>query len=211
MVLITTFFKKINMGVTMSEVCRICGDSEIFLQNKGAQVGVYCANCGKWIKWLSKKDQAIYKNKGYKVYPQNVEVKLKGNAARGVSLTPITNDMGLESSVPLPSTTYTEKPRAEDNSKLQNNLDSKQIEEYIEAEVNKRVQDYIEKSKSQANGVVEDIGYCPVCDGSPLASDNINNVEVSIFSGTLSVTNKEGTQILGLYKLKRCPNCGRIF
>lgn len=201
----------------MQETCRICGDSEFFLQYKGSQVGVYCANCGKWIKWLSKKDQAIYKNRGFKIYPPNVEVKLKGNFARGVSVTPITNNLGFEdvgdSSFGGQVIPTKEEPTVNKVVEpIKPTPSNEDIERYIQNEVTKRLKIYVDKFNAEHSVAQEpEEGYCSVCDGTPLESDNANSVDVCIFSGTLSVTNKEGTQIMGLYKLKRCTNCGRIF
>jgi hypothetical protein len=31
-----------------------CGCKEVFIQSEGIHTGLYCADCGKWIKWLSK-------------------------------------------------------------------------------------------------------------------------------------------------------------
>lgn len=39
--------------------CTKCGSKEIFIEEKGSQKGLYCADCGKWIKWLSKDDYRL--------------------------------------------------------------------------------------------------------------------------------------------------------
>ena len=36
-------------------VCK-CGSKRIFIRDNGTQTGVYCKECGKWIKWASKKE-----------------------------------------------------------------------------------------------------------------------------------------------------------
>ena len=36
-----------------------CGSQEVFLQEKGSQVGAYCKKCGKWIKWVSKNERRV--------------------------------------------------------------------------------------------------------------------------------------------------------
>lgn len=33
-----------------------CGSKTFAILKKGTQKGLYCANCGRWIKWLSKDD-----------------------------------------------------------------------------------------------------------------------------------------------------------
>lgn len=36
-------------------VCK-CGSKRIFIRDNGTQTGIYCKECGKWIKWASKKE-----------------------------------------------------------------------------------------------------------------------------------------------------------
>lgn len=33
-----------------------CGSKEIFIKENGNNKGLYCADCGKWLKWLGKDD-----------------------------------------------------------------------------------------------------------------------------------------------------------
>ena len=56
-----------------------------------------------------------------------------------------------------------------------------------------------------------DEGYCPVCEGNPLVAEGNSRVEVTIYSGVMTVTDPDGLNIFGLYKLKRCPFCGKLF
>lgn len=34
--------------------CEKCGSADVFIKKSGNQTGLYCGDCGKWIKWLSK-------------------------------------------------------------------------------------------------------------------------------------------------------------
>lgn len=36
-------------------VCE-CGSNDVFTEKKGSHIGLYCGDCGKWLKWLSKED-----------------------------------------------------------------------------------------------------------------------------------------------------------
>lgn len=36
-------------------VCK-CGSKRIFIKDNGTQTGMYCKECGKWIKWIGKKE-----------------------------------------------------------------------------------------------------------------------------------------------------------
>ena len=72
----------------------------------------------------------------------------------------------------------------------------------------------MENNQNISNQVAEptvDEGYCPVCEGNPLVAEGQSRVEVTIYSGVMTVTDPEGMNIFGLYKLKRCPYCGKLF
>ncbi len=34
--------------------CKKCGSTKAFTDTKGNQTGIYCSDCGKWIKWATK-------------------------------------------------------------------------------------------------------------------------------------------------------------
>lgn len=229
----------------MMERCRVCGNTDVFLQYKGAQVGVYCKNCGKWIKWLSKKDQAAYLSKGVRPLAETDEVVLQGfntreSVAKGYQISgmgnmpPVPKNMGVvlspeEEQIIAEIDKELERREQEKNNisanpeafgndprmMQQNNMPN--LEVVIEKEVERRMAIRLKEMEESNEAVrntdygVEPLDYCPVCDGSPLQSDSFNSVQVSIFSGMLSVVSEDGTQILGLYKVKRCPNCGRPF
>ncbi len=36
--------------------CPHCGSIDVFMKPKGSQTGLYCSDCGKWIKWISKNE-----------------------------------------------------------------------------------------------------------------------------------------------------------
>lgn len=42
-------------------VCEKCGSLELFIKEKGNQTGLYCSDCGKWIKWLPKNEIELAK------------------------------------------------------------------------------------------------------------------------------------------------------
>lgn len=40
-------------------VCRHCGNCDVKhfkVEYKGANIGLYCSDCGKWIKWIGKEE-----------------------------------------------------------------------------------------------------------------------------------------------------------
>ena len=186
----------------MSQMCRKCGSLKFFYQQKGFQVGLFCENCGAWQKWVSKKEQSILKVRGQKILAQNVEVQLSQNL-----------DMGLEVVNIAPENFGLEMENL--NTESSNNFGSvpKQTNVDIEAEVEKRVNERLKNMKKVTkveNSVsTED---CPICNGDTMvASNGDSQVELSIFDGILTVTDKAGLKILGMYKINKCPYCGNSF
>lgn len=43
----------------MKNFCTKCGSCEMYIQENGTQTGLYCSNCGKWIKWLGKEEKRL--------------------------------------------------------------------------------------------------------------------------------------------------------
>ena len=41
--------------------CPHCRSVDVFMKPKGNQTGLYCGDCGKWIKWVSKSESAFVK------------------------------------------------------------------------------------------------------------------------------------------------------
>ena len=46
--------------------CNKCGSENVFLEKKGNQTGIYCAECGKWIKWATKEEIRVIEHKSTK-------------------------------------------------------------------------------------------------------------------------------------------------
>lgn len=40
--------------------CKECNWNKFVFKQRGVHVGLYCAHCGKWIKWVSKQEQTRY-------------------------------------------------------------------------------------------------------------------------------------------------------
>ena len=36
--------------------CSKCGSTDVFIDENGNHKGLYCGDCGKWIKWLTKEE-----------------------------------------------------------------------------------------------------------------------------------------------------------
>lgn len=41
-----------------------CGSTKVFTETKGTQTGIYCSECGKWIKWATKEEIRLINHKG---------------------------------------------------------------------------------------------------------------------------------------------------
>lgn len=39
--------------------CPKCGSEDLFLRKSGNNMGLYCGDCGKWIKWVNKNERTI--------------------------------------------------------------------------------------------------------------------------------------------------------
>ena len=42
--------------------CRKCGSTELFIKQSNNNTGLYCSDCGTWIKWLGKDELRAYEN-----------------------------------------------------------------------------------------------------------------------------------------------------
>ena len=39
--------------------CRYCASINFVTKEKGPHIGAFCADCGKWIKWLGKNERTV--------------------------------------------------------------------------------------------------------------------------------------------------------
>lgn len=61
-------------------VCNHCGSGKNFLRRKGMnQIGLYCSDCTRWLKWVGKKSIPVFLRNGYKVHPEEYEPNAVGN------------------------------------------------------------------------------------------------------------------------------------
>mgnify|MGYP000630693092 CR=1 FL=1 len=40
--------------------CKKCGSLDVYVKENGTQTGLYCGNCGAWLKWLGKEEKRFY-------------------------------------------------------------------------------------------------------------------------------------------------------
>jgi len=43
--------------------CKNCGSENLEIKEKGNQTGLYCCDCGKWLKWITKEEKRVFNNK----------------------------------------------------------------------------------------------------------------------------------------------------
>ena len=58
--------------------CLKCGSKNTFIKPNGNSIGLYCGDCGKWIKWLSKEEVRIYEEQ------QKQKVDISDNKIKGI-------------------------------------------------------------------------------------------------------------------------------
>ena len=51
----------------LTEYCNKCGSDKLFVEIQGNRRGLYCGNCGKWQKWITKQELQIAKFRGYEI------------------------------------------------------------------------------------------------------------------------------------------------
>ncbi len=42
--------------------CKKCGSVSLYTELKGNQTGLYCSDCGAWIKWLNKNERRAFEH-----------------------------------------------------------------------------------------------------------------------------------------------------
>lgn len=42
--------------------CKKCGSTSLYTKNNGNNVGLYCSDCGAWIKWLGKDELRAFEH-----------------------------------------------------------------------------------------------------------------------------------------------------
>ena len=198
----------------MESLCRKCGNTGFYLQQRGMQVGMYCDTCGAWLKWVGKKELPMFKRRGIAILPQNAVVSLKNSIDLGVEKVDSMKNMGVDmdsSSFGVAPPMVRVEPMTQQVQPAKPSID---IELEIERRVAERLSEIEKNSQNSKNSQNEpdvDEGYCPVCEGNPLVAEGQSRVEVTIYSGVMTVTDPDGLNIFGLYKLKRCPFCGKLF
>ena len=51
----------------MNTKCNKCESEKLFAEIQGQRRGLYCGECGKWQKWITKQELQVAKFKGLKI------------------------------------------------------------------------------------------------------------------------------------------------
>ena len=189
--------------------CRKCADKEFYLQQRGMQVGAYCKNCGSWVKWVGKKEIPILRNRGAKIYPEDAEITLKRNENLGGVETELYN-MGVTiEKIKEEKVTNVKEIKQKEDIEIPWKDDTIERDKIIEKEVQKRVAREIEKINQNKEKGEKEEDYCPICAGLPIEMEEKSKVDMVLYSDVLTITDLSGVQVLGFWRLKYCPNCGR--
>lgn len=69
----------------MTITCKKCGIVDGFIEEKGAQAGLYCDKCGRWIKWLSRDEARLFEHNGIQTFNANMRAEYNRGYAVGYS------------------------------------------------------------------------------------------------------------------------------
>lgn len=177
--------------------CEKCETQEVFLRKKGNATGIYCLSCGKWYKWVGKKDIKEYQHKGYKVYNEDY----------------VPAELNQVNTVPNPNATTNKKigeafdPRKHGHPEIY-----EMEEEYYnddEVDLEEEIKSSNRLTNSNSKGVRED-DHCQTCISGVIDPlDKTSNIQFSISHGVMNVRTKDATKLYGSFKMTYCPSCGR--
>ena len=51
----------------MQTKCDKCNSNKLFVEIQGTRRGLYCGECGKWQKWITREELQIAKFNGFKI------------------------------------------------------------------------------------------------------------------------------------------------
>lgn len=182
--------------------CRICNEPDYYLQYKGTAVGLYCASCGKWQKWVGKKDLPKY-TRGKTIHKEGIFVTLKGGS---------TENLGVIESIVTNKVELKIEKNNEEPSWVQEVTSSKHISLDSEEDCPFVVEPKFEVQPKYDERIdIPELTECPICNGENLQKVGDSVVDILIYDGVMTITNNDGSEVLGMYKLLCCPYCGRKY
>lgn len=55
----------------MKEKCNKCESNKLFIEIQGTRRGLFCGECGRWQKWITKQELQVAKFKNFKIIEKN--------------------------------------------------------------------------------------------------------------------------------------------
>lgn len=83
----------------MNHKCK-CGSTDFFVDIKGTATGLYCSECGKWQKWLTKDEVRAFERKGVEYATKKVNSAIKKKLMERI------NESAIKVSTVKPPHTY---------------------------------------------------------------------------------------------------------
>jgi hypothetical protein len=167
--------------------CDKCGCRDIFLRKKGNATGLYCDGCGRWYKWLGKKDTEQYTKRGFRVFSEDYTPPHLLQAAP-----PAQSNHASVTTFGIPLG--------------QDSLDIVE-EDFVPtlSSVHRKAPEYHQPVPEN----ISNFDPCPVCASGvidPMAKDS--DVSLLIFDKVMTLRTKDNRKEYGSYKIKHCPECG---
>lgn len=173
--------------------CSVCGSIDVFLRKKGEkQTGLYCLKCGKWNKWVGKKDIESYKARGYRIHDESYSPTFEDDMlSTEDALSP---NLGVERERPSTASLL----GIEDfGVETVNNFGSEQQVAYKDKVVDTNTGEIIEQER------------CMTClTGTIDTTENSDDATLTIFDGVMLLRDKRGIKLYGAFPVKYCPTCG---
>jgi hypothetical protein len=167
--------------------CDKCGCRDIFLRKKNSATGIYCDGCGRWYKWVGKKDIEQYTRRGFRVFTEDyTPPHLLHNAVPAQSNHVHLTNLGV--------------PFGQDDAGVI-------AEEFVPtlSSVQRRTPEYHQPVPEN----ISNFDPCPVCASGvidPLSKTS--DVSLIIFDKVMTIRTKDNRTEHGSYKIKHCPECG---
>lgn len=180
--------------------CEKCNTTAVFLRKKAHAVGLYCKGCGKWYKWVGKKVIKEYEHKGYTVFPETYKPQIED--LRG---TP-----GLPHSPNFSGTVDTDNVNSRPY--IDNDFELTEEDDDFNFDVPVPTNNALKTNKpanTSSKEKTSNLDICPTCTTGVIeAIPKSTDISFSISRGTVRVTNKAKTKMIGSFALSYCPTCG---
>lgn len=188
--------------------CSSCGSNSSFLRKKAHAIGLYCLGCGKWHKWVGKKDINNYKHRGYEVHeesyiPETVKTESNENAHLAEYGKPLGESVMSYDEAHVPQSVF----RDTDNSGRRQHI-GVTTQEPVKDEI--VTIEELQRHSAPDPSTYSNFDKCQVCMTGvldPVRDDD--DVALSIFEGVMFLRTKDNGELYGSFNISHCPGCGK--